>query len=85
MCWRSKENQGRLYQDVTGFFQHAERIGFGKIESDYHRTVSKEHGRIEVRQCWTISDPEYLSTLADVEGSFQTEKHSEGDSGTPRW
>ena len=62
-----KENQGRLYQDVTGFFQYAEQIGFRKIESDYHRTVSKGHGRIEIRQCWTISDPEYISTLCDVE------------------
>ena len=62
-----KESQGRLYQDVTGFFQHAERIGFEKIESDYHQTVSKGHGRIEIRQCWTISDPAYISTLADVE------------------
>jgi predicted transposase YbfD/YdcC len=62
-----KENHGRLYEDVTGFFQHAERIGFGKIKSDYHRTVNKGHGRIEIRQCWTISDPEYISTLYDVE------------------
>jgi predicted transposase YbfD/YdcC len=62
-----KENHGRLYEDVTGFFQHAERIGFRKVESDYHRTVSKGHGRIEIRQCRTISDPEYINTLRDVE------------------
>jgi predicted transposase YbfD/YdcC len=61
-----KANQGRLYDDVVGFFEHAERIGFRGVESDWHRTVDKGHGRIEIRQCQTISDPEYIETLCDV-------------------
>jgi len=61
-----KANQGRLYDDVVGFFEHAERIGFRGVESDWHRTVDKGHGRIEIRQCRTISDPEYIETLCDV-------------------
>lgn len=61
-----KENQGRLYEDVTGFFEHAERIGFREVESDRHRTVNKGHGRIEIRQCQNISDPEYIGTLRDL-------------------
>jgi len=61
-----KENQGRLFEDVEGFFEHAERIGFREVESDWHKTVNKGHGRIEVRQCRTISDPEYIGTLRDL-------------------
>ena len=41
------------------------------VECDFFRTVSKGHGRIETRECWTTSDPEYLkyiATLADWRG-----------------
>ena len=24
------------------------------------QTVEKDHGRIEIRRCWTIADPSYL-------------------------
>ena len=34
---------------------------------DYAKTVNKDHGRIEIRQCWTISDPEYLANIRDRE------------------
>jgi predicted transposase YbfD/YdcC len=27
---------------------------------DYEKTVNKGHGRIEIRECWTISDPQIL-------------------------
>ena len=55
-----KENQGRLYEDVTSLFEWAQEIDFKGVEYDYHQTVGKGHGRIETRQCWTISDPEFL-------------------------
>ena len=29
----------------------------------YHKTVEKSHGRQEIRQCWTISDPTLLAGL----------------------
>jgi hypothetical protein len=41
------------------------------VECDSFRTVAKGHGRIETRECWTTSDPEYLryiATLADWRG-----------------
>lgn len=62
-----KQNQGRLYEDVTGFFAHAEEQQFRRIVSDYHRVVNKGHGRIEIRQCWVISDPEYIQTIRNQE------------------
>jgi predicted transposase YbfD/YdcC len=62
-----KENQGRLYEDVSGFFEYAHKIGFRHVESDQCRTVEKGHGRIEIRQCQVISDPAYIETIRDGE------------------
>lgn len=62
-----KENQGHLLEDVRGYFEHAHRVEFQRIASDSHQTVNKGHGRIEIRRCWVILDPEYISTIRDVE------------------
>ena len=40
---------------------------------DYATTLNQDHGRIERRECWTISDPsclEYLSTGQDWPGAL---------------
>ena len=60
-----KENQGRLYDDVSDLFEGAEEAGFDGVPHDYATTLNKGHGRIERRECWSVSDPaclEYLST-----------------------
>lgn len=31
--------------------------------SDYYQTLEKDHGRIETRRYWTISDPEFMTFL----------------------
>jgi predicted transposase YbfD/YdcC len=59
-----KENQGGLYDDIAELFDYAQEIGF--VDCDYHKTVNKGHGRIEIRECWTISDPEYLTYLRNL-------------------
>ena len=58
-----KENHGRLYEDVKLLFDDLEESSFRAYKYDNHRTVNKGHGRIEVRRCWTISDPELLRYL----------------------
>jgi len=58
-----KGNQGTVFEDVIALFKDAKAINFLEVEHDYHRTVNKGHGRIEIRQCWTISDPEYLDYI----------------------
>jgi predicted transposase YbfD/YdcC len=58
-----KENQGNLYEDVAGLFADLEDSQYKAYEYDYEKTVNKGHGRIEVRECWTISDPEILRHL----------------------
>jgi len=59
-----KKNQGGLYADVAELFRYAAELDF--VDCDYHKTVEKDHGRIEIRECWTISLPEYLGYLRDL-------------------
>jgi predicted transposase YbfD/YdcC len=58
-----KDNQGNLYEDVVRLFDDLEGSQFQAYPFEYARTVNKDHGRIEIRECWTISDPEVLQHL----------------------
>jgi predicted transposase YbfD/YdcC len=58
-----KENQGQLYEDVERLFADLEASQYQAYAYDYEKTVNKDHGRIEIRECWTISDPEILRHL----------------------
>lgn len=51
-----KGNQGHLHEDVAEMFTYFEKIGFEGIVHDYHKDVTKDHGRLEIRECWTF-DP----------------------------
>ena len=58
-----KGNQSNLHEDVVLLFDDLEESGFSAYVHDYHKTVDKDHGRIEVRHCWTISDPALIQHL----------------------
>lgn len=62
-----KENQGRLYEDVELLFDDLEKSQYKAYAYDYEETSDAGHGRIETRQCWTISDPEVLRYLRGAE------------------
>lgn len=53
-----KENQGRLHETLRDLFDNPEEMRW--VDCDYHKTVNKGHGRIEIRECWSTSDPDYL-------------------------
>jgi predicted transposase YbfD/YdcC len=61
-----KENQGHLYEDIHDLFEEDWKYDFKDAPYQYAKTVNKDHGRIEIRQCWTISDPEYLANIRDL-------------------
>jgi hypothetical protein len=44
-------------------FDDLEASGFSAYKYNQFRTVNKGHGRIEIRQCWTISDLDVLRCL----------------------
>ena len=56
-----KANQGTLHSDAQTLFEDAQAIGFA--DCDYHKTVDKGHGRIEIRECWATAHSEYLAAL----------------------
>jgi predicted transposase YbfD/YdcC len=58
-----KANQERLYQDVVEWFEWAQQRDFRDIAHDYHETVNKGHGRIEIRRCWALHDPHAFEML----------------------
>lgn len=57
-----KGNQGYLYDDLQILFTQAEKESYKGVRHDYEKQVSK-HGRIEIRQCWAISDREYIEYI----------------------
>ncbi len=58
-----KENQGTMYEGVSETFTMALKDHFAHIQHGYHRTVDKGHGRLEIREYWTISQAEILTFL----------------------
>lgn len=65
-----KGNQGRLHEDIELLFMDLEKNPRA-YAFDYAKTVDKGHGRVEMRECWTISDPQ---TLKDLRGFANWEK-----------
>ena len=60
-----KENQGNLYEDIQDLFTDEVENRFEGTPHSYAKTVSNGHGRMEIRQCWLISDPEYFVGIRD--------------------
>ena len=58
-----KGNQGTLHREVQELFTHAQATQFQDVAHDFHATVTKGHGRLEVRRHWTITEAEYLQYL----------------------
>jgi len=54
-----KGNQTKLKDDVAHFFACAERDGFAHLQHDYHKTVEKDHGRVETREYWIVAEPSF--------------------------
>ncbi len=61
-----KGNQGNLSDDVEFIFDSAFKNGFEGIDSDYEKTVSQGHGRIEIRECWIIDDQKEIAFIRDI-------------------
>lgn len=63
-----KKNQGHLYEDIHELFDAAQEVNFKDVPHGYHKTTDKAHGRLEIRQCWTISDAALVSYLRNRAG-----------------
>lgn len=65
-----KDNQGNLFDEVKATFALAEKDGFVGPYWQSQRQVEKGHGRLEIREHWTLSDPAILKYL-DPDGKWQ--------------
>lgn len=58
-----KDNQKTLHQEIAWLFEYDQKQGFQGAPYDYAETTDKGHGRIETRECWSVSDIEYIQSL----------------------
>jgi predicted transposase YbfD/YdcC len=58
-----KQNQPTLYEDVAELFQAVQEVQFRDVPHTYAQSLDKNHGRVERRRCWALSDPELLNYL----------------------
>ena len=71
-CLALKGNHQYLHQRVVHLFDQAEAIDWSEVEHDFERTVSRGHGRTEIRRYWTMPvtelffDPEQWVGLQSV-------------------
>lgn len=59
-----KGNQGTVHEAVTRFFTWAQQRQFAEVSHQFCRTVDGEHGRIEERRYWLVSEIEWLAWVA---------------------
>lgn len=62
-----KENQGNLFEDISVLFAVDQLQNFKYASFEYEKTTNKGHGRIDVRECWSTSNPEYLHLIRNVQ------------------
>jgi len=55
-----KGNQGTLHENVQLFFQDQIERDFAETDVDACRTVDNDHGRVDVRQYWTVNSIDWL-------------------------
>jgi predicted transposase YbfD/YdcC len=61
-----KKNHPTLHEEVAFTFAQERQEAFASTPAgtyDYLRTVEKDHGRLEIRQHWTLRDPAVLAHL----------------------
>jgi hypothetical protein len=54
-----KANQGNLYEDVTQLFKGSVAHENNNVENQFHTTLEKGHGRIEIRRYSVMGNTEY--------------------------
>lgn len=59
-----KANQENLFKEVTAAFAKAESHSFQDPAIDYHETITKDHGRLDIRRYWIMNDLSEFKHLA---------------------
>lgn len=65
---RVKDNHAHLHQDLQDWFAYADEVGFASLNAAFAETINKDHGRLEIRRCWAISDPLAFEYIRHFDG-----------------
>ncbi len=65
---RVKDNQSKLKLDIEDWFAYGDSQQFAGMHMDFHHTVHKTSGRIEIRRCWAVSDPLAFEHIRHYDG-----------------
>src|SRR5258708_1260823 len=63
-----KGNHPQLHQEVIDWFDWAQQREFRDIDHTFCKTVNKSHGRLEIRQCYALTNPGAFQALAYYDG-----------------
>jgi|TARA_B100001971_G_C18176555_1_gene530265 predicted transposase YbfD/YdcC len=63
-----KGNQGTLHENVELFFQDQIERNFTDGDVDTHKTVDVDHGRVEVREYWSVNSIDWLEEAKGWKG-----------------
>lgn len=63
-----KGNQGQLHADVAEWFDWALASKFQDMPHTFAQTINKNHGRLEIRQCWALADPRAFEVIRHYDG-----------------
>jgi predicted transposase YbfD/YdcC len=63
-----KGNQESLHEDIKLYFEKTSEKELTEAPFDYHKTLNKDHGRIEKREYWSTNDINWLSMKGEWEG-----------------
>lgn len=58
-----KGNHKTMLQDLDDLFAGCDEVAFADVPHEVAENVNKGHGRIEIRRCQTLSDPQYLDYI----------------------
>jgi predicted transposase YbfD/YdcC len=64
-----KKNHEKLYQIAESLFNNPDEIE--ATQCNYHKTVEKNHGRIEIRECWATNDEDYRKYISEETGNWK--------------
>lgn len=65
---RVKDNQSKLKQDLEDWFAYGDSQAVTGMQMNFHQTVHKTSGRIEIRRCWAVSDPLAFEHIRHYDG-----------------
>ena len=63
-----KRNRIGLYEPVKLFFDDIEEDKRSSALCDYSKSVNKDHGRIEIRECWATEQIDWLEAAGSYKG-----------------